>query len=319
MIGVKRFRGDGFQNRYRISGTLTTLSPLHIGTGEERPGDDKKKTKGNGDPSLVSTVIKDFQGKPVIPGSALRGVMRHWLLSVLAGVNSDWAADRNYENKAFSVLDQKAQLEMVKDEFSWLELLFGTPFHAGKIEVWDAACETKTLTLQPPDDLLTWNPASLTYIDTSVAIDPVTGTALEHLLYNSEVVAPGVVFSFNLVGQNLGDEELGMILLALQGFNSAIYPIQVGARTGRGYGRVVFEPGPIYCLDTGSVETWVSDTLRGFRSYRLSSKDKVQAEPEAGYFNLPVLGEEEQAALVERAKAALIDGMKPAVTNSVGG
>jgi len=27
-------KGDAFLNRYRITGTLTTLSPLHIGSGE---------------------------------------------------------------------------------------------------------------------------------------------------------------------------------------------------------------------------------------------------------------------------------------------
>jgi len=31
---TNQLKGDAFSNRYRITGTLTTLSPLHIGTGE---------------------------------------------------------------------------------------------------------------------------------------------------------------------------------------------------------------------------------------------------------------------------------------------
>lgn len=304
MNSEKWLKGEGFRNRYRITGTLTTLSPLHVGTGSQELGEK----------AFESKVMKDFDGRPIIPGSALRGVMRHWLLSILAGVDGAWAKDRNYEDKTLVDLDQKAQLAKVKDEFSWLELLFGTPFHAGKIELWDASCITEEMA--PKESLLGWDRKALTYVDTSVAIDPTTGTALEHLLYTSEVVAPGVKFSFNLVGQNLSDEELGLILLALQGFNSSIYPIQVGARTGRGYGRVQFTPGPIHRLDTGNVIGWIVATAKGFSDY---DRGKTQGEPEVGYFRLPVLGEAEQTALIERVQRAVTEQIKPAVTDSVGG
>ncbi len=310
----KLLKGDKFRNRYRITGLLKTLSPLHIGTGVDtdavysqaererlqRQSKEKDKAKGKDKVPMVSTVMKDFQGRPLIPGSTLRGVLRHWLLSVLSGFGSQWADYRErYDSGDLAKLDQDGQIEAVKG-FSWLELLFGTPFHEGKVEVWDAACRTDQ-TLQAPDTLLSWKPQSLTYIDTSVAIDPTTGTALENLLYKTEVVPPGVEFELTLAGQNLTDFELGLVLLGLQGFNSQIYPIQVGARGGRGYGRMCFTPGPVYKLDADGAKAWVA----GIISSLGQAGGETSLDGAAGYFTLPELSPEEQQALIKQAKEQL--------------
>lgn len=295
----KWLKGEGFINRYRFTGNLVTRSLLHVGTGEAVK--DKKYfsdeelikfKKNKQDIPEVSTVMRDFNGKPMIPGSTLRGVIRHWLLSILTPFGTEWAADHNYENEAFTGIEQSAQIALVKEQFSWLELLFGTPFHEGKIEFWDAVCLTDSI--DPVDKLLGWDANALTYVDTSVAIDPVKGTAVENLLYKSEVVPPGVEFEFNLVGQNLSNLEIGFILLALQGFNSEILPIEVGARGGRGYGRLKFIPGPIYGLKADQVRNWASTLVQKFGD----------GGGEAGYFSLPNLSVEEQGALLEAAKTA---------------
>ncbi len=302
---TKLLKGDPFVNRYRFTGTLTTCSPLHVGTGTTLRSDEaKKRCKSDAEiPPEISAVIKDYRGKPLIPGSALRGVMRHWLLSILlAGFGDQWAYLRNYEDASLTDLSQKEQIEAVRREFSWLELLFGTPFHEGKIEVWDADC--KTGIVPSNDTLLGWDENALTYIDTSVAINPATGTALENLLYNVEVVPPGVTFEFNLVGQNLADEEIGLVLLALQGFNSRVYPIRVGARTGRGYGQLKFSPGPVYGLKQENLKQWVTQMANGFGTG--DATEAMEGENDAaGYFALPKLPEAEQKRLIAAAKAAL--------------
>jgi CRISPR type III-B/RAMP module RAMP protein Cmr6 len=300
---TRLLKGDPFLNRYRFTGTLTTCSPLHIGTGTTlAPQVAEKRSKSDAEnPSEVSSVIKDYRGKPLIPGSALRGVMRHWLFSILlAGFGDEWAFLRKYDDARMSSISQKEQIEIVRQEFSWLELLFGTPLHEGKIEVWDASC--KTGTIPSTDNLLGWDKDSLTYIDTSVAINPATGTALENLLYNVEVVPPGVEFEFNLVGQNLANEEIGLVLLALQGFNSRIYPIQVGGRTGRGYGRLTFTAGPVYGLREENLKQWVTQTLNNYES--ADKKESIEGENTAGYFALPKLTQTEQQELIAAAKAA---------------
>jgi len=284
----KLLKGDPFVNRIRINGTLTTLSPLHIGTGEAR------SIQIDGEDRQVSTIIRDHRGKPLLPGSSLRGVMRHWLLHVLQGIHPDWAIfpDRS----ELLELSQQEQIEAIRKQFSWLELLFGTTMNAGKIEVWDGVCITDQLQ-GPTDELIGWEQDRLTYVDTSVAIDPETGTALEKLLYKADVVPPGVRFAFTITGQNLSDEELGLILLALKGFNSEIYPIRVGARSARGYGLMRFEMGDVYYLGRDDAAAWIEAMLQ--------SLDE-KGEGEAGYFALPKLDADAQARLIHQAKTALL-------------
>jgi CRISPR/Cas system CSM-associated protein Csm3 (group 7 of RAMP superfamily) len=296
----KILKGEKFLNRYRFTGTLKTCSPLHIGTGESSdafysPDERKKILEKSGKIPEVSTIIKDSNSKPLIPGSSLRGVMRHWLLSVLGSFGDQWAKNRDYESDTWTELSQADQIAKVKEEFSWLELLFGTPFHEGKVEVWDGLCKTQSLSA--PDSLLSWNPKSLTYIETSVAIDPATGTALDNLLYKTEIVPPGVEFEFNLVSQNVAAFEVGLILLVLQGFNSTIYPVQIGAQGGRGYGRLQFIPGSIYGLDAENLSAWVSSTVQTFGAEEATSS--------AGYYALPELDAETQQKLLKNAKATL--------------
>ena len=85
-------KGDTFLNRYRITGTLKTVSPMHIGTGEERPmvfhteEEMEKIREKTGKIPSISTIITDHRGKPLIPGSTLRGVLRNWMLTVLEGI-----------------------------------------------------------------------------------------------------------------------------------------------------------------------------------------------------------------------------------------
>jgi len=296
-----QLKGDAFQNRYRITGTLTTASPLHIGTGEER--------LLNADSNIhVSTIITDCQGKPLIPGSTLRGVLRNWLLTILEGIpkclpsdstfHADWAKEHNYTDKDLLEKDQSKQIQIVKGTFSYLELLFGTPFNAGKVEVWDAICSTGNLQSMN-DRLLRWDSNRLTYVDTSVAIDPARGTAKEKLLYKADVVPPGVTFDLNLVAQNLSDMELGLVLLGLEGFNSKIYPVQVGARRGRGYGQMKFKMGSIYQLDSSGVKDWIKETLKAMGA----------EAPLAGYFGLRKLAEDEQKQKIEDIKGHLVTAL----------
>jgi CRISPR/Cas system CSM-associated protein Csm3 (group 7 of RAMP superfamily) len=126
-------------------------------------------------------------------------------------------------------------------------------------------------------------------------IDPARGTAKDRLLYKADIVPPGVEFDLNLVGQNLSDEELGLVLLALEGFNSQIYPIHVGARGGRGYGRLKFEMGAVYRLERDGVKKWLKETLQA------GGADTAPA----GYFGLPKLTDAEQKQKIVSVKQAL--------------
>ena len=84
-----------FQSCYRISGTLRTLSPLHIGSGipgirgvkktdkdgKEIDGKeiDVEEIDGKEIDVEVSLVCTNAENLPFIPGSTLKGVISSWL------------------------------------------------------------------------------------------------------------------------------------------------------------------------------------------------------------------------------------------------
>lgn len=71
------------RERFAIRGRLTTLSPLHIGSGQTttRPGLIYSDGKAEGKLVQVSAVATDHRGKPYIPGSSLKGRLRAVLRS----------------------------------------------------------------------------------------------------------------------------------------------------------------------------------------------------------------------------------------------
>ena len=65
--------------RWVIKGTLTTTSPMHIGTGATCEDDRLKYKRGEiAGTSELNLIVRDVDGKPCIPGSALKGVLRHY-------------------------------------------------------------------------------------------------------------------------------------------------------------------------------------------------------------------------------------------------
>ena len=62
-----------FRNRWMIEGTLTCRSPLHIGSGELTERDEWWLKDEAGKRVKISAVIRDVDGQPYIPASALKG------------------------------------------------------------------------------------------------------------------------------------------------------------------------------------------------------------------------------------------------------
>ena len=273
MDSMNILRGDAFENRYRIEGTLRTTSPLHIGNGnsEPREGLEKEADNGKTEKIQVTSIERDFSGKPYIPGSTLRGKIRHWLLVILKSFGPKWASDRDYE-KLFrdpEFQDQRRQIEFMRNDASVLERLFGSAFSNSKIDFWDAFCITDPHSLTGRNVSLDrrtapyWIAERLTYVGQSVAIDPETGTALDKKLYHLELVPEGIQFKLVICGQNLSDLEVGLLLFALKGFNSFIFPLTLGAMTGRGFGHMNFELNNIYRLkrDQSQIHNWLKCAL----------------------------------------------------------
>jgi len=249
------FKGDDFVNRYRIEGELTAVSPLHIGTGETRPEPREKKDENtnNQETTEISTIARDITGLPYIPGSALKGNLRHYLLQIFRGGFQQIANDPDFESEYFRKMEQDDQIKYLGTA-SLLEQTFGTPFAEGKVEFWDAPATNKVSAKH--FEKKGWNEETQCYVVKSVSIDPVTGAAEPHKLYAFEVSPPGLRYKVNVVGQNLMPEELGLVLFGLYGFNSEIFPLTIGAMSGRGFGRLKFEIKNIYCLENNDVKNW---------------------------------------------------------------
>ena len=292
-------KGGEFVNRYVIEGVLTTKSPFHLGNGTTLPPNrvTKKNAEGKEESVDVTEVDVDFNGKPRIPGSSLRGALRSYLLGVFESISRELAFEDKYEKLIKDIPKQEDQIIHARTKFSHLERLFGTPFAESKIEVRDASCSTSPAAPMLGDGRHApyWDGTRLTYVETGVAIDPKTRTALDEKLYHFEAVPPGVSFRLAISGQNLSDLELGMLLFGLDGFNSEIWPLTLGSMSGAGFGRFEFKRGKIRLLKASDLKEWVK---------------KAVDSPKAGYDAIEPLPKEDADALVESFKRVLKEALE---------
>lgn len=211
--------GEPLVNIYQIRGTLTCRSPLHIGSGLNKecdPNDPAKEARE----AFVQT---DCQSRPIVTGSGLRGVIRALLLDAAGDdpalqrcvwrlLGPDTAGTGEAEAASGKVCFEDAPRTSIP-----------------KGDVWHR------------DAIPNWNPERGTYQLTSVVIDPILGTAQEHLLYKIEVVPEGTKFSIIVSARNMLDEEIGMLLWALDVLGDGTGVATLGAHAGRGFGRVAWE------------------------------------------------------------------------------
>ncbi|NTW63343.1 MAG: hypothetical protein HGA46_04480 [Chlorobiaceae bacterium] len=292
--------------RIRLEGTLKATSPTHIGTGETRSVDRTKKNGEDFAPEStdISMIARDCKNLPYLPGSAIRGVIRNYLLQILRSLPGNIARDEDYEKVlADAKAGEKKQDVIYQEQYekaSLLEKLFGTPLWAGKVEFWNASAtgEIDGGCFKDKD----WDQVRQCYLIRSVAIDPVTGAAEAHKLYTFEVAPAELSYKVNIVGQKLEDAELGMLLFALNGFNSGIYPLTIGAMSGRGFGQMTFTLDKLYVLENTqeALEEWVK---------------QANEHDHAGYHALKEMSDTERNELIGTFKLAFSEAIKKEVVS----
>ena len=314
------FKGSEFQNRYKITGTLETISPLHIGNGDRQENEDRlhrvvkddekkekiKKRLKKEDLSLkYSTVMIDAKQSAYIPGTTLKGNLRAWLERIfshcslgLAETNDNKRVKELYDivEKIDVSKDGGASRKLLTSKLKINEYLFGSGANEGKLEIWDAPMVKKPRKADDKKafDICGYDPRRGTILLKSVAINPVTGTAEKKKLYNYEVVPEGARFELTIAGQNLQEDELGMLLFALYGFNSQIYPVTLGAMGGVGFGRFAFKLNKVHCLDKSNFKAWVKSAMESGH---------------AGYTDIPELGEKECMQRIQSFKKSFLENM----------
>ena len=296
------FKGGPFINRYRIDCKLLTLSPLHIGDGEmdSNPSRLPRPDGMDRDPKF-STVVTNIKSGAYIPGSTIKGNLRAWLEQIFSGLNSRLAQINDTARSAalLKIAESKENGESgaLTSELKTTEYLFGSHANEGKLEFWDAPMASVPALPRGRTSAAYcgYDATRGTILLKSVAIDPVKGTAAKNKLFNYEVVPEGVGFDLTVVGQNLLDEEIGMLLFALKGVNSFIHPVTLGAMAGVGFGRFSLKIKDVYTLNKSRFDKWVEEAIK---------------TGHAGYASLPKLEKEEKEKRIEDFKNSFLSTIK---------
>ena len=233
-------------NRWTIKGSITTLSPLHIGCGDtvQREGFTNPKTD---DPVEVSAVTTDHTRRPYIPGSALKGVLRSAIVRVarvgdmIDAIFGSGAEDKHIGGKA---------------EFHDALLRVGPPNGTGGGR----------------SELVGWDSSRHAAVRTGVAIDRDYRTAAEHKLFHFEYVPPNASFSVTISARNATDQEIALILASLNRFSDM--DCRLGAFTSNGYGAVKWQLESIEHLGSDGLWEWLNSGGSGYQGLQAVDEDR---------------------------------------------
>lgn len=179
-----------FKNHVVIAGTLTALSPLHLGSGEARLYDAVRAQtdKGAGEMIEVAAILRDGAGRPYLPGTSIKGALR---------------ARTPGPACVFGQVDDKQDGEGVM----------------GRLWIYGAEHKADGPLADLPYGERNGGPANA-FVAARTRIDRATGTADDHKLFHAEMVPAGTTFSFRAkwltdrTGAEL-EEELAAVKAAL--------------------------------------------------------------------------------------------------------
>ncbi|WP_448591862.1 type III CRISPR-associated RAMP protein Csx7 [Thermoflexus hugenholtzii] len=235
-------------------------------------------------------VIKDPEGRPFIPGSSIKGVVRFQAERMLRAANRKWACDPFDDpcvpatRKDVKHRDQKSKEELWEEAVKTAEKeakevqarsreharsadeifmeslmrhscmacrLFGSPWMAGRVAFKDAH-------LKNHEDLPVW-----TQIRDGVGIDRDLGAARAGVKYDFETVIPGAQFRIEIVAENLEDRELGFLLAVLRMWKEG--GIAIGGKSTRGPGWGVLKDIQIYQVTPDNLLDYLSSSQKAER------------------------------------------------------
>lgn len=233
---------DKFINRRIVTGIIENKVPLYIGIGNE-----------SFDPTEVnSPVLKDYGGKPLIPGSSLKGVLRSTVERILKndGFKGQWEVCDIFNNDK-NVCNSNVSIEQLKNESKNDEefaqkiydnccdvcKLFGGHNFAGKLQIKDLnLCENEILRFGRRD---------------GVGIDRDTGASKDKAKYDYEIVEAGSKFDFYMIADNLEKKQEKLLDLIIRLLEDG--EISVGGKTSRGLGQIVLKNKEIKLINKNNL------------------------------------------------------------------
>ncbi|MCA9040938.1 MAG: hypothetical protein KDA65_11370 [Planctomycetaceae bacterium] len=239
-------------HQIEIVGKIRNTTPLAIGSGETWADyciahglDSTARIREDFDSSNVKLIHRDARGKPFIPGSALKNLIRRAL--TLLSKNSVPVKDEQH----------KVLLERITDEHirTLVGTASGTEEATGGRVLFSSAF--LNLTGDESNSLAEkrkhhpWYDAQeLTYIETSVGIHRRTGVAHANRLFSYELLPPDHIFDANLLiddcQESEGDLYARILCLALEaigvcGKNTSLPLLPIGSGGADGNGALSWE------------------------------------------------------------------------------
>ena len=243
-----------FRNRYRITGQLTTLSLLHIGSGDPSRLHDRLRT--------MRTVERDPR----------RG---DWIDSQLNGENPEVAAFYGHGNE---LRIPGSSLKGVLSAGETRNQIFGTvdpegkAEYGGKVTFRDAVCSSRAPVTNADGY---WLASRGTYVLPNVGINPNLRSAQENLLYYTEVAPPDTVFKVTLMAEDLEPSEL---LALRQRLADTFHPrgATLGAGTANGWGVVQWQETSVEVIFPADLKEWLRDPAKRFDAlFQPDTADKL--------------------------------------------
>lgn len=189
---------------------LTCRTGLHIGTGKSAD------LTGSDQP-----VLRDRTGRPLVPGSSLRGVLRAGIeaFSNSLGLHAVRATAEDTPLEASDEFGRRwRELDLVKRLFGAAAEERGGFSYGSRLQISDALCEEDV-----PIELRD-----------GVGIDREKRTASHGVKYDLEVVPAGTCFGGHIRFKNPADYELGLLAQALWMLDQGL--LLLGGKSARGLG-----------------------------------------------------------------------------------
>lgn len=230
---------DTFQGRLRLEGLLTTRTGLHIGAG------------GSGDPLGTDLpVVRDGSGRPFIPGSSLKGVLRSAAEALLHGAPF---ADRTPRPELWACrmmsgdpcVTHERVNKLRDDKESQVPPLDPDTISREVAEaVWEESCTICRLfgslaiasRARFPDLPLAGEDLPGLELRNGVGIDRDKGLAANQVLYDFEAVPPGTSFRLTVILDNPEEADAGLLLYLFHELDQG--NLALGGKASRGLGLV---------------------------------------------------------------------------------
>jgi CRISPR-associated RAMP protein (TIGR02581 family) len=252
------------KKRLKFKGTVIAESGLHIGT-----------VSSNEIIGTDSPVIKDFYGRPYIPGSSFKGVLRSAVEKIVNGlankdfyccdIMNDPCADRirkEIKTKEEAGIKKYEEFDRARDYITKSCqgcLLFGSLGMASKIMIKDLPVKNPDLWLNQFE------------VRDGVAIERDTETARDTGKFDYEIVPKGTMFDLEIIMENPEDYQIGLFLVGIREMGEGF--ALLGGNTSRGLGRVKIEWEEIIEQDAPHI---IKND--GTRYIKIEKKEEVKKE-----------------------------------------